>query len=89
MATTGFIPTPIFREKRRSRLIKLEMRDSADVLRDILVRDVSAHGFSAVARREPPVLDEVVSVTMPDARVLWGIVRWVEGKSFGVEFDVS
>lgn len=89
MKSAGFIPTPIFREKRRSQLIKYELRNARDEVLEIIVRDVSSRGFSAAAKSAPPAINEVVSMAMPDGRVLWGIVRWTEDNLFGVEFDTT
>ena len=54
-----------------------------------MVQDISSSGLRATARSAPPNLDEVVTVQLPDSNALWGLVRWVEGNQFGVEFDVS
>ncbi|MDE2405260.1 MAG: histidine kinase [Sphingomonadales bacterium] len=59
------------------------------VVQDIMVRDFSSKGFSAATRGTAPHRDEVVTVLLPDNRALWGIVRWVKGNVFGVEFDVN
>jgi len=86
---SGFQPTPVFRERRRPRLVKLALRNAQGELLDIMVRNVSARGLNAAARGEPPRRNEVVTVHLPDDRVHWAIVRWVDGNLFGVEFDVS
>ncbi|MBU6268816.1 MAG: PilZ domain-containing protein [Sphingomonadales bacterium] len=59
------------------------------VVQDIMVRDFSDKGVSAATRGPAPALNEVVTILLPDNRALWGIVRWVEGNLFGVEFDVN
>ena len=87
--TSGFQPTPIFRERRRAQLVKLALRDAQGALLDIMVRNVSARGLNAAARGEPPQINEVVTVHLPEGHVHWGIVRWVDGNLFGVEFDIS
>lgn len=86
---SGFQPTPVFRENRRSRLVKLTLRNAQGELLDIMVRNVSARGLNAAARGEPPRLNEVVTVHLPEGQTHWGIVRWVDGNLFGIEFDVS
>jgi hypothetical protein len=45
--------------------------------------------LSAIAQVAAPGLGEVVTVALPDGSTLWGVVRWVEGKAFGVEFDTG
>ncbi|MDE8651019.1 histidine kinase [Novosphingobium album (ex Liu et al. 2023)] len=89
MKSAGFKPTPIFRERRRPQLVKFELRNARDEVLDIIVRDVSSRGFSAAAKGAPPTVNEVVSMAMPDGRLLWGMVRWVEDNLFGVEFDTT
>ncbi len=84
-----FRPTPVFRQTRRRRLTRVTLCDSSGMVQDIMVRDVSAQGLSAVAALVPPALDTIVSVTLPDGRALWGVVRWVAALAFGVEFDTE
>jgi hypothetical protein len=86
---SAFRPTPVFRESRNRRLTRVTLVDAADQVQDIMVRDLSARGLSATAARVPPGKGEIVSLRLPDDRVLWGIVRWVDGAQFGIEFDVS
>ena len=85
----GFRATPHFRERLRRGMVRVTMTDGAGVERVIMVRDVSAKGLSAVIQGEPPALDSLVSVQLPDGTVAWGVVRWVERQAFGVEFDTT
>ena len=87
--TSVFKPTPNFRARRRRTLVKVQLRNSRNEVQDIMVQDISSTGLRATARSTPPNIDEVVNVQLPDSNVLWGLVRWVEGNQFGVEFDVS
>ncbi|MBC2670367.1 PilZ domain-containing protein [Novosphingobium piscinae] len=82
-----FTPTPVFRARRKRVVVRVQVEGSAGQTQDAMVRDISAAGMSAVARLAPLVADDVVSVALPDGSTLWGIVRWTEGKAFGVEFD--
>lgn len=84
-----FRPTPVFREARRQRLARVTLRDGHAREVQAMVRDVSSRGFSALAQGHVPDPDEVVSVCLPDGTELWGVVRWVDGNRFGVEFDTS
>ena len=84
-----FQPTPHFRAKRKRVMVRVELRDARDTAQDVMVRDISASGMSAVAQQAPPGADELVTVTLPDGSTVWGMVRWAEGKAFGVEFDAS
>jgi uncharacterized protein (UPF0248 family) len=82
-----FRPTPIFRARRKRVLVRVQVRGAQDEPREAMVRDISATGMSAVARGKAPPAEEIVSVTLPDGSVLWGMVRWSEAAAFGVEFD--
>ncbi|KPH59158.1 histidine kinase [Novosphingobium aerophilum] len=87
MDSRRFKPTPIFRERRIGQCAHITLADSAGRAIDIIVRDVSSHGFSAAAAGAPPPRNEVVCAVMEDGRELWGLVRWTDGNLFGVEFD--
>ena len=82
-----FKPTPAFRARRKRVLVRVWVHGPGGLSQDVMVRDISATGMSAVARAAPPTADDIVKVTLPDSTTLWGLVRWVEGKAFGVEFD--
>ena len=87
--TSAFKPTPNFRAQRRRTLVKVQIRNSRNELQDIMVQNISSTGLRATARCTPPDIEEVVIVELPDSNNLWGLVRWVDGNQFGVEFDVS
>ncbi|PEQ11872.1 histidine kinase [Novosphingobium sp. PC22D] len=89
MDASRFIPTPVFREKRRAQLARVALRDARGEPMEVLVRDVSKRGLSATANGPAPEAGDPVAIHLPDGRELWGLVRWVEGRSFGVEFDTS
>jgi len=82
-----FRPTPMFRARRKRMLVRVQVEGGEGEPREAMTRDISASGMSAVARGKAPLAGEVVSVTLPDESVLWGIVRWSEAATFGVEFD--
>ena len=83
----SFTPTPHFRGRRQRVLTRVQFREGAGPAQDALAQDISASGMSAVANLIPPAANSVLAVTLPDGSTLWGIVRWSEGKAFGVEFD--
>nr|WP_314467670.1 histidine kinase [uncultured Novosphingobium sp.] len=83
-----FRPTPILRERRRGRCAHVTLMDSQGRPIDVIVRNVSSRGLSAAAAGQPPACNEVVRAAMDDGRELWGLVRWVDGNLFGVEFDI-
>ena len=85
----SFRPTPNFRGKRQQKLVRVQLYNAQGMLQDIMVKDISARGLSAVARECPPGRGEVVTVQLPDKTTLSGIVRWVDALQFGIEFDVS
>ena len=82
-----FRPTPAFRARRKRVLARIRVEGGEGAVQDAMVRDISAAGMSATARTLAPAPGEVVSVGLPDGSCLWGVVRWREGKAFGVEFD--
>lgn len=82
-----FRPTPTFRARRKRVLVRVRVSGGTGASEDAMVRDISASGMSATALAHAPAAGEVVSVTLPDGSTLWGMVRWAEGKTFGVEFD--
>ena len=81
-----FRATPHFRKPRARRLARVRLVLADGAAQEIMVRDVSASGLSAVAGSAPPASDAMVTVELPDGTRLWGIVRWVEGSAFGIEF---
>ncbi|WP_298196169.1 PilZ domain-containing protein [Novosphingobium sp.] len=82
-----FVPTPVFRARRKRVVVRVRVEGAPGESQDAMVRDISAAGMSAVARVAPPAANDLVTIALPDGSTLWGIVRWVEGKAFGVEFD--
>lgn len=82
-----FVPTPVFRTRRKRVVVRVRVEGAAGDTQDAMVRDISPAGMSAVARAAPLAADDVVSIALPDGGTVWGIVRWTEGKAFGVEFD--
>jgi len=84
-----FTPTPHFRARRRRIMVRVRVAGGDGPAREAMARDVSPAGLSAIAQVAAPGLGEVVTVALPDGSTLWGLVRWVEGKAFGVEFDTG
>jgi hypothetical protein len=89
MDTSRFKPTPIPRERRRSQLARFTLYDARDETIEVIVRDISSRGLSAVAASNPPAINEIVRARLDDGRELWGLVRWTDGSLFGVEFDTQ
>ena len=87
MNTSRFKPTPIPRERRRSRLARFALYDASGDAIEVILRDISSKGLSAAAAGNPPAENEVVRARLEDGRELWGLVRWADGNLFGVEFD--
>jgi hypothetical protein len=88
-SSASFRATPHFREKRRRGMARVTLTDATGQVRPIMVRDVSAKGLSAAIQGDPPAIDAMVSVQLPDGTVAWGVIRWVERNLFGVEFDTT
>ena len=84
-----FQPTPIYRARRRRTLVRVQIDNSAGAQIEAIVEDISASGIRAIARTGPPGQGEMVTLHLPDGRALWGLVRWVDGRAFGVECDTS
>jgi hypothetical protein len=84
-----FTATPHFRARRRRIMVRVRVAGGDGPAREAMARDVSPAGMSALAQIAPPGAGEVVTVALPDGSTLWGVVRWVEGKAFGVEFDTG
>lgn len=84
-----FQPTPILRSRRRRTLLRVQLQDSADRPLPVMMQNVSARGMRGICREGAVAKDEIVRLNLPDGTFLWGVVRWVEGRSFGVEFDTA
>ena len=82
-----FTATPVFRARRRRLIVRVQVEGGDGAPQEAMAQDVSAQGMRAVARVAAPAAGEVVAVALPDGSSLWGVVRWTEGKAFGVEFD--
>ncbi len=83
--SSHFQPTPHFRAKRHSKLARLQLTASNAQI-DIIVSNISATGLNATTHGPAPQMGEVVQLTLPDSRIIWGLVRWSEGHKFGLEF---
>lgn len=89
MEASRFIPTPILREPRQARCTRFALSDALGAPLDVMVRDISSRGLSAAALLEAPAPDEIVRARLGDGSEVWGLVRWRNGKLFGVEFDTG
>jgi hypothetical protein len=87
---SDFQPTPHFRAKRHSKLARLQLTAANSEPIAIIISNISATGLNATAHGPAPQIGEVVQVTLPDSRIIWGIIRWSEagklGGQFGLEF---
>jgi len=84
---TGNDPAAAGRETRSRMLLRARMFSDSMPEQDILIRNASLKGIGAVASRRAPQLEEAVYLVLPDGEELLGMVRWVDGKIFGVELD--
>jgi hypothetical protein len=64
----------------------VRLADGALPPQEMLVRDISQFGLSGAVRGVVPARDAVVTVSLPDGRELWGLVRWVDRNVVGIEF---
>lgn len=84
-----FTATPVFRARRRKLTVKVQVAGGGGPAQEAMAQDVSPQGMRAIARIAAPPAGELVAVALPDGTSLWGVVRWAEGKAFGVEFDTG
>ncbi len=82
-----FQPTPILRPRRRIAVRHVRLKDADGVVIDAMLQDISANGLRGVCRSGSIGAHDVVTLELPDARSVWGVVRWTDGAMFGVEFD--
>ena len=75
------------REERMRRLVRAAMTDERGFSQDVVIRNTSVRGLGITARDFAPVLDEVVTLSIPGNGELIGTVRWVHEQTFGVELD--
>lgn len=75
------------REPRRRRLVSAQMFNDRLPRVCILIRNISDHGIGAVSRGFPPLKGENLSILLPHHEEVTGLVRWVNGLSFGLELD--
>lgn len=81
-----FRPMPLPRSRRQRLLARVRLADGAAPPQEMLVRDISEFGLSGAVRGTVPARDAVVTVSLPDGRELWGLVRWVDRNLIGVQF---
>lgn len=81
-----FRPAPLPRSRRQRMLARVRLADGAAPPQEMLVRDISQFGLSGAVRGAVPLRDAVVTVTLPDGRELWGLVRWIDRNLVGIEF---
>lgn len=82
-----FRPTPVLRPRRRRLMARVRMVDGAGLARDVVVENVSLSGVQALAPDGPPAVGDMVTLDLAPGQSLWGVVRWTDGKRFGVEVD--
>lgn len=75
------------RAPRQRRLIRARMFNDRLPAQDILIRNISCQGIGAASRGLPPMKGEKLSVLLPHHEEITGLVRWVDGLSFGIDLD--
>lgn len=75
------------REPRQRRLARAQMFNDRLPGVDILIRNISGRGIGAASRGLPPLKGEKLSILLPHHEKVTGLVRWVDGQSFGFELD--
>jgi len=77
------------REVRRARLLRGTLRFTSGTEIPIVVRNLSERGLGLTCKTAPPQRGEVVTVALPGAPEMQGVVRWTRDTAFGVELDGS
>ena len=86
--TTQASSQDVAREPRERRLIRAQMCSDRLTPHDILIRNISRQGLSATSRGVlPPMVDEQVSLRLPDGQVIGAAIRWVDGQVFGAQLQ--
>jgi hypothetical protein len=75
------------RKTRHLRLLRAQFSSPQHGTHDMLIRNVSSRGLGAATRGRSPLKDERVAIHLPFGTQISGVVRWVAGRSFGIEFD--
>ncbi len=75
------------REERRARILRARLVRRGGTEEDLVIRNVTHWGIGASTRGPAPVRGERVSVILPGETGVRGLVRWFNGKSFGMELD--
>src|SRR5579862_3982489 len=75
------------RQPRQCRLAGAQMCVERLPPQDIIVRNISSRGAGAASRGQPPLADETVSIRFANGQSIVGVVKWVDGQSFGIELS--
>ncbi len=71
------------REERKHRLLKARVRSGRDEY-DIVVKNVSSRGLGGISNDKIVVLGSSISVLLPSGQIVEGVVRWTDGRKFGL-----
>ena len=75
------------RSPRQRRLTRAQMADSFGVNHDIVIRNVSDKGVGATMQGAPPLKGSAVKFIIAHGMAMDGMIRWVQGRAFGIELD--
>lgn len=78
---------PLQRSPRQRRLMRARMVSAGGTARDITIRNLSLMGLGGNFSSMPPEVGEQVTVYFAREVTVTGVLRWVEGKAFGMQFD--
>ncbi|MCH7628081.1 MAG: hypothetical protein IH997_05110 [Proteobacteria bacterium] len=82
-----FRPTPVPRLRRRKLLARVVLTQADGAQRAVVVENVSASGIQASCGEGAPPVGAQVTLALPGMAPLWGVVRWIQGRRFGIEID--
>ena len=75
------------RDSRQRKLIRAQMFRKQLPEQSIIIRTVSRRGIGANSQGCPPIKGEEIVILLPFCEEMTGVVRWVDGSSFGVALD--
>lgn len=71
------------REERKQRLLKARARSGSDEY-EILIKNVSSRGLGGISNDKIFELGSNISVQLPAGQIVEGVVRWTDGRRFGL-----
>jgi len=80
---------PERRSLRQHRLLRAQMISSDGITQEIIIRNISEKGMGGSLGNMIAKVGDRVTVCLTDDATVTGILRWVKGKSFGLQLDLA